>query len=945
MKNIINHLYSLMNNFVKKYILFILYFVLLSCSSNRIITREKKDLSGIWQFATDSADAGVKQRWYLTNRKETVNLPGTTDLNKKGILNTDSSKMHLSRVYKYEGVAWYCRKVTIPESYRGKHIELVLERTKLTEVWIDSVRVGGMKLLQSPHRFDVSRYLTPGEHSITIRVDNTLKYTPYGNVHIYSDDTQTNWNGIIGELLLEVSPTSYIGDLQVKPDVDNKKIAINLSVENSGSIPHGEIEFYLTKMENGKSRKVKTVKQTCQIKQNMTFELNLGKDCSLWDEYKQPLYTLTVVVSANGQKDAKSVVFGMRKFSVTGTQFAVNGRTVFLRGKHDAAVFPLTGHTPMHVEEWERVFRVAKSYGINHYRFHSYCPPDAAFTAADRTGIYIQAELPFWGGLDADSTATMLLNEGIAMIKAYGNHPSFVMFSPGNEIWSGHDRVEKNILAFKNFNNRLLYTMGSNNNIGYAAPRDCSDYFIGARTPYNGDTTLTHTRLTHAFADTREGGILNTQTPSTLTSYSYSVSHLKIPLISHEIGQYQIYPDYNEINKYTGVLRARNLEIFRNRLIKSGMMTQNKDFQKASGAWAARCYNAEMETAIRTRGMGGFQLLDLQDFPGQGTALVGILDAFMDSKNVISAEEWRQSCNDVVLLAELKKYCWTNREKFTANISVANYSPITIKNTLQWELTDQNGVIIKKGILNSLKPATGDVTTTGSIEVDLSPIRNAKRLNLHLSLKGNKNYSNSYPIWVYETPDKITVPENIVVADKLNVDIIRQLENGANVLLFPATDYVLHNSLPGLFPPDFWNYGMFKSISESNGKPLSPGTLGILTDPKHPVFHSFPTDYHTNWQWFSIIKASRPMILDQLAKDYKPIVQVIDNLERNHKLGLIFEFKSGKGKLLVCMSQLNKIADKPEAAQLYRSIISYMNSTSFQPVYNISGSELYDLFK
>jgi len=929
---------------MKKYILFMLYFVLVSCSSNRIITREKTDMSGIWQFATDTANAGVPQRWYLTDLKETVNLPGTTDLNKKGILNTDSSTMHLSRVYKYEGAAWYRRKVIIPESYRGKHIELVLERTKLTEVWIDGSHAGGLKLLQSPHRFDVSRFLTPGEHFITIRVDNTLKNTPYGNVHIYSDDTQTNWNGIIGELFLEVSSIGYISDLQVKPDVDNKKIAVNLCVENPEAIPEATIEFHLTKMENGKSRKIKTVKQTCKIKQEMTFELSMGKDCSLWDEYKQPLYSLTAVVSGNGLKDAKSVVFGMRKFSVTGTQFAVNGRTVFLRGKHDAAVFPLTGHTPMYVEDWERVFRIAKSYGINHYRFHSYCPPDAAFTAADRTGIYIQAELPFWGGLDADSTATMLLNEGIAMIKAYANHPSFVMFSPGNEIWSGHDRVEKNILAIKEFNNRLLYTMGSNNNIGYVAPRACSDFFVGARTPFNGDTTLTHTRLTHAFADTREGGILNTQTPSTLTSYSYSVSHLKIPLISHEIGQYQIYPDYDEINKYTGVLRARNLEIFRNRLIKSGMMMQNKDFRNASGVWAAQCYKAEMEAAIRTRGMAGFQLLDLQDFPGQGTALVGILDAFMNSKNVISAEKWRQSCNDVVLLAEFKKYCWTNTEKFTANILVANYSPEAIKNKFEWKLTDENGVIVKKGILNSMKSLAGDVTTIDSIEVDLSSIRNAKRLNLELSLIGNKKYSNSYPLWVYETPDKITVPKNIVVTDKLNEDIIRQLENGANVLLFPAAEYVQDNSLPGLFPPDFWNYGMFKSISESNGKPLSPGTLGILTDPKHPVFSTFPTDFHTNWQWFSIIKASRPMIFDHLAKDYKPIVQVIDNLERNHKLGLIFEFKSGKGKLLVCMSRLDKIAETPEAAQLYKSIISYMTSNNFQPVYNINSSDLYDLF-
>jgi hypothetical protein len=237
----------------------------------------------------------------------------------------------------------------------------------------------------------------------------------------------------------------------------------------------------------------------------------------------------------------------MRKFSADGTQFKINGRTTFLRGKHDACVFPLTGHPPMDAEGWLKIFEIAKSYGINHYRFHSYCPPEAAFDVADKVGIFLQAELPFWGGLESDTVANMLKEEGIEMLKQYANHPSFVMFSHGNEIWSGHDLVEKNIISLKEYDNRPLYTMGSNNNIGYVAPRKCSDFFVAARTPFAHDTTLTHLRLTHAFADSRDGGILNTQTPSTEMNFSYPVSQIDIPIISHEIGQYQIYPDYNEL--------------------------------------------------------------------------------------------------------------------------------------------------------------------------------------------------------------------------------------------------------------------------------------------------------------------------------------------------------------------------------------------------------------
>ena len=923
--------------------LILLFIGLISCSQQSKLSRQTIDLKGNWQFALETADNGIKNNPFLTEFEDSIFLPGTTDSNNKGFLNKDTTTMHLNRVFKYEGAAWYRRKVVIPENFRDKHILLFLERTKSSEIRIDNIVVGRSNLLQSPQQFDVTDFLTPGEHVISIRIDNSLNLTPYGNVHIYSDDTQTNWNGIIGKLFVEASPKTYISNLQVFPDVDNRKIRVKLEIDNPLKVNNADIDLIVSKTENGKTYKLKSKKISKQIAPVTELEYLLKDDCSLWDEFKQPVYTLTAVISSGKIKDSKTVTFGMRKFSANGTQFEINGRTAFLRGKHEAAVFPLTGYPPMNVEDWQRVYKIAKSYGINHYRFHSYCPPEAAFTAADKEGIYIQAELPFWGGLESDTVANMLKEEGMAMLKNYANHPSFVMFSPGNEIWSGHDRVEKNILAFKAYDNRVLYTMGSNNGIGYIPPRACSDFFVGARIPGTSDTTLTHLRLTHAYADSREGGMLNTQNPSTEINFNYAVTHMNLPLVSHEVGQYQIYPDYSEIDKYTGVLRAWNLEVFRNRLIKAGMMNQNLAFQKASGAWAALCYKAEMEAAIRTKGLGGFQLLDLQDFPGQGTALVGILDAFMDSKNVISEKEWRQSCNDVVLLLEFQKYCWTNQDKFQGKVQIANYSGHAINKSLNWEIRNQQGTVIGNGTFSGLSVKDGGITFAGEIDADFSSVQQAERLNIYLSVPGT-DYTNVYPLWVYENTQKVTVPDDIIVSEKISEDVLSKLKNGAKVLLFPQTEDVQDKSVPGHFPPEFWNYGMFKGISEWAKKAVSPGTLGLLTDPEHPLFNSFPTDFHTNWQWFSIIKASNSFILDSTAPEYKPIVQIIDNLERNHKLGLIFEFKVGKGKVLVCMSPLNRMPDKPEACQLYSSVIKYMDSNKFNPGYEVNSEELMSLF-
>jgi hypothetical protein len=912
---------------------------LLSCSTGKEQTRDYIDLGGTWQFALDTSGEGIHQEWFNSDLADSILLPGTTDLNQKGFPNRDTTTMHLNRAYRYEGAAWYRKKVVIPEEYDGKRISLSLERTKSSKVWVDSLFAGESKILQAPQQFDLTDYLSPGIHYITILVDNSLKLTPYGNVHIYSDDTQTNWNGIIGQLFLEVKPQVYISNLQVTPDIDEKKIDIRLEMDGLLDAGEMDIELAVEKTVDGKTTRLKNIRLKTTSQKELNLEYLLGDECSLWDEYRQPLYRLTATISDGSVKDSETVAFGMREFSVNGTQFAINGRTVFLRGKHDAAVFPMTGFTPMDVDEWLRVFTIAREYGINHYRFHSYCPPEAAFTAADQLGIYLQAELPFWGGLGSDTVANSLKEEGLAMLKAYANHPSFVMFSPGNEIWGGHEEVEQIMLALKSYDSRPLYTMGSNNNIGYRAPDEYAEFFVGARIPDRGDSTIGHTRLTHAFADARDGGILNTFPPSATINYDYAVSKMDLPIVSHEIGQYQIFPDYGEIDKYTGVLKAWNLEVFRGRLEKAGMAGMDSAFQQASGAWSAICYKAEMEAALRTRGFAGFQLLDLQDFPGQGTALVGILDAFMDSKNVVTAEAWRQSCNDVVLLPEFAKYCWTNNETFGAKVLVANYSDQTLQADLKWEIRKQDGSVIDEGSFTGLAMDNGGLATAGEITADLSSVRKAENLTLHVSLPGT-GYSNSHPLWVYPNENSVEIPDGIVVAGRLSGQVMDQLQSGGKVLLFPQTEDISKNSVPGHFPPDFWNYGMFKGISESVNKPVSPGTLGLLTDLKHPLFNDFPTESHTNWQWFSIIRNSHSLILDNTSADYRPIVQVIDNLERNHKLGLIFEFKVGNGKLLVCMSPLNQLMDKPEVVSLYQSMLNYMVSEKFSPGYQITGEEL-----
>lgn len=914
-------------------------------------TRSRIPLEGNWGLQLDTAGAGIAPDWLTKSCTDSLFLPGTTDMGKKGTYNTDMTlTTSLSREYVFEGKALYTKQVDIPEEWDGTSVRLVMERTKPTTIWIDGKEVGANNDISTAQQYDLSSYLFPGTHTVAILVDNGKQAVPekvYGSSHAYSASTQTNWNGIIGDFYLESVPLCGIDDIQLYPDVAKKVVTARVTLRNPDKgVGKGILSFYAEAWNTDKQHK--TPVQTIEVdwtKPEQEFELALGDKALLWSEFTPALYRLSVSLKTDQSVDTEQATFGLRDFKAKGRQFTMNGKVTFLRGKHDACVFPLIAHTAMDVETWRHYFQVAKQYGINHYRFHSWCPPEACFEAADIEGIYLQPELPVWGNIDIDDTelCDYLLKEGRNLHRAYSNHASFVMFGLGNEM-SGEEGLAMLIQTFKKEDNRHIYSSGSNNYLGFKGKQADEDYFTTCRVGREDDKQFnTHARASFSFADAYDGGYLNHTYPNSEMDFSSANALCDVPIISHETGQFQVYPNYEEIKKYTGVLKPRNFEIFKKRLEEAGMIDQAHDFMMASGKWSALLYRADIEMNLRTPEWGGFQLLDLQDYPGQGSAYVGILDAFMESKGLIAPEEWRHFCSEVVPLFCTEKFCWTNDEALTGEVEIANYSESDLNSKqLSWTLTDSKQQVLDKGVL-PLQVKQGELAKVGTLKPAIASVRKAEKVTLALSIDGTP-YRNDYSLWIYPAADKEVAPsEDICVTDDLDAHL-KYLTEGGKVLWFPSKDKHKDQTVGGLFQTDYWNYRMFRTICENLDRPVSPGTLGILTDPGHPVLADFPTEFHTNWQWFPIIKQSYPMILDRLSDDYRPIVQVIDNVERNHKLGLLFEFKVGNGKLLVCMSDLKAVQDKPEARQFYRSILEYMESSAFAPSYSLSAKDLQDLF-
>ncbi|GAB3432092.1 sugar-binding domain-containing protein [Niabella aquatica] len=929
-----------------------LLLILLLCS----FSREKISLAGEWRFAIDRNNEGVTQRWFLKRLDETIMLPGSMNSNGKGDqpgMHTqwtasiyDSSYFFQPRFERfrqpgnfkvpfwlmpdkhYVGTAWYQKEVVLPAGWENKMIEIFLERVHIkSRVWIDGIEAGTQQnSLVAPHVY-VVKGLKPGKHTITVRIDNSIKDTDVGaNAHSVSDHTQGNWNGIIGRIALTALPDAHIGNIKVYPDVQQKCARVKVAVVNSGQkLYRGTIRLDAASFNTPLSHIVNPVTANIAVAACDTswvdVKVPVGDKMQLWSEFTPALYRLTARLG-NGRASADEQVttFGMRAIGVYGRQILVNGQPVFLRGNLNNCEFPLTGFPPMEVEHWEKIFLKMKSYGFNHVRFHSWCPPEAAFTAADRTGFYLQPEGPTWPNHSTSLGEGKFIDgyiyeETNRMEHWYGNHASYAMLAAGNE-----PRSSKQVPYLTGF-------------INYWKEKDPRRIYTGAAVAMSWPLIPANEYMIKSGARNLNW---NDRPPSSDDDYADAIKNFTVPYITHEQGQWCVFPNFKEIKKYTGAYRATNFEIFKADLESQGMGTLADSFMLASGKLQWLCYKYEIERSLRTPGLGGFQLLGLQDFPGQGTALVGVLDAFYEEKGYGNAREFSRFNNRVVPLARFKKFVYTNNELLSVAVELFNYGPYKLNVPVSWQIVTNGHNVIAGGKFDKRIYGTGSLHKAGGINYDLASIKYPAQLTLKVWVEGTA-YNNEWDFWVY--PSVLpAVPENdIYETDTLDAKAVDILNNGGKVFLQAADKVVKGQEVVQRFLPVFWNTSWFKM--------RPPHTLGFLADPRHPAFHDFPTAYHSDLQWWEIVNNARVMHLEDFPKGFRPLVQPIDTWFMNRRLALVFEAKVGKGKLMVTSADLNRDLDKRIAARQFRhSLINYMRSDAFNPQQQIDLGVINDIF-
>ncbi|UKT64207.1 exo-beta-1,4-galactosidase [Pedobacter mucosus] len=931
--------------------LLIFFLLLLSFTSNT--QAQNISLKGSWRFKIDANDEGLKAKWYATALPETVNLPGSMAENLKGddiTLKTkwtgsiyDSSYFYNPRLAKYRkadnlkipfwltpakhytGVAWYQKDVVIPTDWKGKRIVLSLEYPHSeTRVFVDNIEIGTQYTFVVAQNFELPANLKAGKHQITLQIDNRIKAINVGqDSHSLTDHTQGNWNGVVGKLELRAGSPLYFEDIQVFPDLKNKIAKVKIQLKSTSKISStGNIQLSAKSFNTKNIISVKAISAPYKIVDGAgTLEINLpmGDKIVTWDEFDPALYQLSAsLISKDGKKDEKKVQFGMREFKAVGRTFEINGRPVFLRGTVNNCEFPLTGYPAMDVAAWVRIFKISKDHGLNHMRFHSWCPPEAAFIAADLTGFYLQPEGPSWANHgtsigEGKPIDQFIYDETNRMTKSYGNYASFCMMAYGNEP---RGRQVEYLTKFNDYwkakDSRRLYTGAS---VGGSWPVIPNNEFMvraGAR------------------------GLDWNKQPESISNYAKQIEQFTVPFVAHEMGQYCVFPNFNEIKKYTGVYRAKNLEMFQEDLKDHDMADQAQDFLMASGKLQALCYKNEIEKALRTPNYNGFQLLSLNDYPGQGTALVGVLDAFWDEKGYISAKEFKRFSNSTVPLIEVPKFVYTSDEKFEPKIEIAHWGKIPINAKITARLIDDLGKVVFTYKWGPKTLNVGAITEIGSLKYSSNPITKARKLKLEVAIDGTE-FANDWDFWFFP-PTLPVVKTDVYYTNNFDDKAKEILNNGGKVFLNAAGKVVKGKEVVQTFLPVFWNTSWFKM--------RPPHTLGFVCDPKNPAFANFSTENHSDMQWWEIVNKAQVMNIEDFPKGFKPIVQPIDTWFLNRRLAMVLEAKVGNGKLIVSSANLSPdLTGSPSAKQLYYSLQQYMLSNKFNPKFAVDFNTVKDIFE
>ncbi|MBD8068706.1 glycoside hydrolase family 2 protein [Bacillus sp. PS06] len=923
----------------------------------KVETRKKLSLNGEWYFTLDPNNKYKAESVIGSSTKATINVPGSWEEQGFGEPSTHNPIGTWKKLREYVGSAWYERDLLIPEELENQSIKLVISGVRwITKVWVNGQFVGEGESLVSDHVFDVTEFVQIGQtNKMVIYVNNDMIY-PLHDSHIHSYHTATNWGGITGGVYLEASPKIGIQDIKFYPRLEEKYMDVHVSIKNSHLLhSNGFLSIQIVDQDLELISDVKALIVSDQVH----VAIDLPDDMIYWDDHNPYLYQMSASIVQSAVIDQQTRKVGIREIKADGKQILLNGVPKFLRGYVDCCIFPQTGYPSWNKEDYLKQFQTVKEYGFNHVRLHGWTPPKPFWEAADEEGMLVQTELPHWSKMYTNRAVEpisevheFLSRELERVIETLNEHPSFVLLSLGNELigQQGHPALNEQVRTCRMLDSTRLYT--DNTGFGRLPAHDREgDFYV--------PTLNAHPPLTNNYAGT----------PNTYEDYNVITMQSDRPIIAHEHGQFTMYVRPQEAEKYQGVLRPHWLETTLKTLEKKGQLERIDEYIEASGTLQARAYKENIERARRTAGLSGIQLLDIRDFPGQGHATTGVLDAFWDSKGTITPEQFKGFNDEVVILMRSINRTHYAGEKLRVTIDVSNFSQDSFKDSeLIWELKS-NQQILSSDMIRVTEITPGDVSSLAVLAID-TPANGSHPLNLTVKLVGtNKVFTNDWEFWTYERPtlhkdveriwtdvgslgnslfgakytgkigfDGFSYKEekeiDLAISDHLSTELLQYLLDGGKAWIM-AEEGNQFDEVKTRFLPIFWNYIWFPSQIGT--------TMGTIIH-DHPSLKNVPHDGRSNWNWFHLVDRATAINLETVPQ-IKPIVEVIDNHNRGKHLAYSFETKVGAGKLYVTTFNIVKNLKRPEVEFMLHDNIQYLLSEEFNPSADLTVGELLGLLK
>ncbi len=832
------------------------------------------------------------------------------------------------------GVGWYRRSLDVPHAWRDRQVTLHVG-TPVMEAW---VYLNGRQIAHhlgpatsfdvplAPH-LDFNRSSAQPAHSaneLIIAVSNLRDDRGGSRVRGYKGRS----GGIFGPILLDVAGPARIADLLVYPSANLDTLHWNAELQGKLT-PDAELHWSVRDPASGS-----TVAQGQQLAaSDLLHWTTTTLDIPPWSDDQPHLVELLVTLHDRQHNvlDRRTQPFGLRRLTVDGTGLRLNGTPVYLRGVCEIAYYPETCTPPLDVQPYRDHIRRLKQLGFNWLRCHTWVPPEPYLQAADELGMLVQVEAPV--GYD--------MFDWQAILRTCRRHPSVVIYCCGNEEQLTDAKIDfLNQCAVQQKQlapDALFNPQEAMRGIEYHFTGDDQPNLLHEPVTYNPIKLDRLRAFSDVFGQYTLGQLSYTTLQGNHERIDRQLAIYRRPCLTHELGIIGCYLNLDLLSRYQGTRIGPDLfSKVRDALSAKGLLDRAPTYFRNSAAWQRLLRKDVCEMCRHCRLITGYDMLGANDSHWHRTGYpCGITDEFDQLKPGETPDDVvAHNGRSVLLISRQRERALIAADRFQRDLSVSWFDPTPLKQgRLSWQMTTAAGPngAPPQTLLEGRQPIApiqpGSLTRLVTIDAPLPNRARPTKATLTVELSGgDARIRNRWDYWLFPRVEPVQ-PSNVLLVDSLDQHALARLADGARVVMFGTKP----------FPTQRLTFQM-----NVTGRPN--GILATVIE-RHPALADFPHDGYCDWQCSQMLADSASVLFSSLDVPFRPIIEVVNSYKNPQPQAALFQWRVGRGRLLICSLNLARPQTDPAAAYLRHCLLHYASGDAFEPTVEVAPSKLAQLLK